>query len=49
MRRLALVLLLAGCASLQPIVNPVDAIVGEALAASRLPADEQSAASPDLT
>lgn len=42
MRRLALVLLLAGCASLQPIVNPVDAIVGEALAASRLPADEQS-------
>ena len=44
MRRLALVLLLAGCASLQPIVNPVDAIVGEALAASRLPADEQSAA-----
>lgn len=44
MRRLALVLLLAGCASLQPIVNPVDAIVGEALAASRLPADEQSVA-----
>ena len=43
MRRLALVLLLAGCASLQPIVNPVDAIVGEAPAASRLPADEQSA------
>ena len=43
MRRLALVLLLAGCASLQPIVNPVDAIVAEALAASRLPADEQSA------
>lgn len=43
MRRLALVLLFAGCASLQPIVNPVDAIVGEALAASRLPADEQSA------
>lgn len=42
MRRLALVLLLAGCASLQPIVNPVDTIVGEALAASRLPADEQS-------
>ena len=42
MRRLALVLLLAGCASLQPIVNSVDAIVGEALAASRLPADEQS-------
>jgi hypothetical protein len=43
MRRLALVLLLAGCASLQPLVNPVDAIVAEALAASRLPADEQSA------
>jgi len=43
MRRLAFVLLLAGCASLQPIVNPVDAIVAEALAASRLPADEQSA------
>lgn len=43
MRRLALVLLLAGCASLQPIVNPVDAIVGDSLAASRLPADEQSA------
>jgi hypothetical protein len=43
MRRLALVLLLAGCASLQPIVNPVDAIVAEALAASHLPADGQSA------
>ncbi|HJV09966.1 MAG TPA: hypothetical protein VJ690_00545 [Burkholderiales bacterium] len=43
MRGLALVLLLAGCAGLQPIVNPVDAIVGEALAAARLPADEQSA------
>jgi hypothetical protein len=42
MRCLALVLLLAGCASLQPIVNPVDAIVGEALAASRLPPAEQS-------
>ncbi len=43
MKGLALVLLLAGCASMQPIVNPVDAIVGEALAASRAPAEEQSA------
>ena len=42
MRHLALALLLAGCARLQPIVNPVDAIVGEALAAARLPAAEQS-------
>ena len=44
MRRFALALLLAGCAPLQPVANPVDAIVGEALAAARAPAAEQSAA-----
>ena len=43
-QRPALVLLLAGCASVQPIVNPVDAVISETLAASRLPAAEQSAA-----
>jgi hypothetical protein len=44
MRRLALLLLLAGCAQMQPQVNPVDAIVAEAIAASRAPAAEQAAA-----
>jgi hypothetical protein len=44
MRRLALVLLLAGCAPVQSVMNPVDAIVAEALAAERAPAAEQSAA-----
>ena len=43
MRGLALLLLLAGCAPLQPQVNPVDAILAEALAASRAPAAEQAA------
>jgi hypothetical protein len=35
--------LLAGCAAVQPLVNPVDAIVGEAVAAARAPAAEQAA------
>ena len=39
-----LALTLAGCAAVQPLVNPVDAIVAEAVAAARLPAAEQSAA-----
>ena len=46
MKRLALALaglVLAGCAALQPLVNPVDAIVAEALAAARAPAPEQAA------
>lgn len=46
MRRLALVLAglaLAGCAAMQPLVNPADAIVAEALAAARAPAPEQAA------
>lgn len=43
MRRLALLLLLAGCAQLKPQVDPIDAIVAEALAASRAPAAEQAA------
>lgn len=46
MKRLALALAglaLAGCAAMQPLVNPVDAIVAEALAASRAPAPEQAA------
>ena len=44
MRIFVLTLLLAGCAALQPVVNPVDAVVGEALAAARAPAAEQTAA-----
>ena len=35
---------LVGCAALQPAVNPVDAVVGEAIAAARAPAAEQAAA-----
>ena len=37
-------LMVAGCAAMQPLVNPVDAIVAEALVAARAPAAEQSAA-----
>jgi len=46
MKRLSLILVLvvAGCATLQPLVNPVDAIVGEAITAARAPAAEQAAA-----
>ena len=44
MTRLLGVLLLAGCAAVQPLVNPTDAIVAEALSAARAPAAEQSAA-----
>jgi hypothetical protein len=47
MKRLVLALAglaLAGCAAMQPLVNPADAIVAEALAAARAPAPEQAAA-----
>jgi hypothetical protein len=46
MKRFAvfLTLGLVGCAAVQPLVNPVDAVVGEALAAARAPAPEQAAA-----
>jgi hypothetical protein len=37
-------LLLAGCAAMQPLVNPVDAVVAEAVSTARAPAAEQSAA-----
>jgi hypothetical protein len=40
---LALLLALAGCSALQPLVNPVDAIVAEAMTAARSPAAEQAA------
>ena len=40
---LALALALAGCTALQLRVNPVDAIMAEAMSASRAPAAEQSA------
>jgi hypothetical protein len=43
MRSLVLVLLLGGCAAFEPLVNPVDAIVAEAVTASRAPAAEQAA------
>jgi len=39
-----LTLALCGCAAVQPLVNPVDAVFGEALAAGRAPAAEQAAA-----
>ena len=44
--RAALVLLLAlsGCSAVQHLVNPVDAMVAETLAAARAPAAEQAAA-----
>jgi len=41
---LLLGLAVAGCAAMQPLVNPVDAIVADALAAARAPAAEQAAA-----
>ena len=44
MRALLVVLFVAGCAAVQPLVNPVDGIVAEALAAARAPAPEQAAA-----
>jgi hypothetical protein len=37
-------LILTGCAAVQPLVNPVDAIIAEAVAAARAPAAEQAAA-----
>jgi hypothetical protein len=43
MRSLLAVLLLAGCAAFEPLVNPVDAIVAEAVSAARAPAAEQAA------
>jgi len=43
MRSLFLVLLLGGCAAFEPLVNPVDAIVAEAVTAARAPAAEQAA------
>jgi hypothetical protein len=39
-----LILALGGCAAVQPLINPVDAIVAEAVAAARAPAAEQAAA-----
>ena len=44
MRGLLLVLALAGCAAVQPLVNPVDGILADAVAAARGPASEQQAA-----
>jgi hypothetical protein len=44
MRVIVLVLALAGCAAVQPLVNPVDGILAEAVAAARAPAAEQQAA-----
>jgi hypothetical protein len=35
---------MTGCAAVQPLVNPVDAIVADAVAAARAPAAEQAAA-----
>jgi hypothetical protein len=43
MKGVALLLLLAGCAAVRPLVNPIDGIVGEAVAAARAPAPEQAA------
>jgi hypothetical protein len=40
---LTLVLALAGCTAVQPLVNPVDSIVAEAMVAARAPAAEQAA------
>ena len=44
MKRFLIAVMLSGCAAVQPLVNPVDAIVGEAVAAARAPAAEQAAA-----
>jgi hypothetical protein len=40
---LTLVLALAGCTAVQPLVNPVDSIVADAMVAARAPAAEQAA------
>ncbi|HEU4351764.1 MAG TPA: hypothetical protein VFR66_07785 [Burkholderiales bacterium] len=42
--RLALLVVVAGCSAVQPLVNPVDAIVADAMTAARAPASEQAAA-----
>jgi hypothetical protein len=39
-----LALVLGGCSAVQPLVNPVDAIVAETVAVARAPAAEQAAA-----
>jgi hypothetical protein len=44
MRRFAVILLLAGCAAVDPGGRAVDAAIAEAVAASRAPAAEQAAA-----
>jgi hypothetical protein len=44
MRRFLLILALSGCAAVRPLVNPVDAIIAEAIATARAPAAEQTAA-----
>lgn len=41
---LVLVVVLGGCSAVQPLINPVDAIVAETVAAARAPAAEQAAA-----
>lgn len=41
---LLLTLAVTGCTAVQPLMNPVDAIVAEAVAAARAPAVEQTAA-----
>jgi signal transduction histidine kinase len=43
MKGVVLLLLLAGCAAVQSVVNPIDGVVGEAVAAARAPASEQAA------
>ena len=45
MKRVAVLLVLAltGCAAVQPLVNPVDAVIADATAAARAPAAEQAA------
>ena len=44
MKQLFWVLALTGCAAVQPLINPVDGIVAEALITARAPAPEQAAA-----
>jgi len=44
LRLAAAMLLLGGCAALEPRIDPIDAIVAEAIAAARAPAAEQAAA-----
>ena len=43
MKGAIVLLLVAGCAAVQPLVNPIDGVVGEAVAAARAPASEQAA------